>query len=62
MVELGPAARELVVRYYEPIGRDGAAMLDRYGEAELAAIRRFAADALALQERYLAELERKREE
>lgn len=56
IVEAGPAAQELAARYYEPLGRRGDEILSGYSDAELAAVARFLADALRLQEEQAAAL------
>ncbi len=56
MVDQGPAARSLSRRFYEPLGREGADLLGRYSDEELAAVLRFLGDAVTLQERQLAAL------
>ena len=56
LVEATAKAQALIEACYMPTARAGAEMLRAYGAEELQAIRRFLADALALQARMTEEL------
>jgi DNA-binding MarR family transcriptional regulator len=56
LVEATDKSRKLIAATYLPIARAGAEMLSAYSATELKTIRRFVADALALQTRITSEL------
>lgn len=56
LVAHSEAMRKIADRYYGPIAREGAAMLDRLSMADLAVVKRFVTDALDLQQRHIARI------
>ncbi len=60
LVEVTPKGRSRSEQIYGPIGREGVASLERYGDAELALLRDFLRAARELQEHHAARISARR--
>lgn len=56
IVEITPAARQLIEAFYSPIGQEGIAQLEQYSNAELALLRDFLQKGRELQMRHAARI------
>lgn len=56
IVEITPAAQQLIEAFYGPIGREGIAQLEQYSDAELALLRDFLRKGRELQMRHAARI------
>ena len=56
IVEITPAARQLIEAFYGPIGQEGIAQLEQYSDAELAFLRDFLRQGRELQIRHAARI------